>query len=250
MRRLKSFFDKPKNITAIVLIFLCVVISIFRLIADFSYPVSFAIDNIPLAIQPDEITCGPTSVLMVLQKYGLKVNLNQIKKETHTEWFSYDEKRFGMTSPEMIPLSMKKFGVSGKLIVGNLHQLKYHVSQNKPVIVLLRSGKYTWHYVVVIGYDSNCISIADPANGTSYKIPIEDFVSSWNFRTTMQGYAVTNLCFTCKGTGQWTEFNVGPLSFCEVCNGTGFEPDYVGSLVKTAEVFPNSMIVPDKSLTP
>jgi predicted double-glycine peptidase len=228
----------------LLVLFCILVLCVSRLFFDYSHPLSYQIKNFNTVTQPDSISCGPASVLMVLRAYDKDFSLDIVTKHTHTEWFSYDDQRFGMTDPAYIAVALKKLSVPAKKTTGNLIMLKHFVSQNKPVVVLVRSGKYTWHYVVVIGYDPLTIVIADPADGLINTIPAEDFLSSWAFASNMEGYAITGPCFICKGSGLWTQYNLGPLSYCEACNGIGSQPDYVGGLIKTADIYPFTMIVP------
>lgn len=233
------------HIIVVFIIVLCVVVFIYRLNEDYTHPMEFQIGKFPLETQPDDITCGPTSVLMVLRKYGLDTNLDEVKKKTYTEWFSYNGKKFGMTPPENITFAFRKFEFPVKQMFGNEKKLKHFVSQNKPVIVLLRSDKYIWHYVVVVGFTDKDFSIADPANGTIYKISTDDFLNSWSFETNMKGLSVTNFCTLCKGTGKWLEYSFGPIGLCEICNGSGKEIDYMRGLVKAADIYPMTMFVPE-----
>jgi hypothetical protein len=234
-----------KNFIAVLFFVSCVFLFFLRSKKEYSYPSNFQIENFSVFTQPDSITCGPTSVLMVLRKYGIDTTIDAVKKETLTEWFSYDGNHFGMTSPDYIPIALKNFGVPSKLIFGDLAKLKHYVSQNKPIIVLVRSGKNIWHYIVVIGYDRESLTIADPGFGLVYKVPEKMFLESWAFNSTINGKQVVEDCTVCKGSGHWTKYNLGPLSYCEICNGTGKQTDFMGNLVRNAEVYPFTMFIPD-----
>ena len=214
-----------------------------------TFPESHEITGFPLIEQPDQITCGPTSATMVLQCYGVWVSVDEVKNKTKTQWFKHNGKPIGMTSPEYLPVAMTHFSVKSKMTRGDLNRLKYFVSQNKPVIVLLRSGKQYWHYVVVIGYDKSNVIIADPGWGKRRVLPEEHFLGSWNFTTDMQGNPTASVCPSCKGDGRWTDSQWGPLSICPTCDGSGNIPDVLSGLLKTAEVHPHTMIVPSINTT-
>ena len=218
-----------------------VVVPNFR---NHSFVESYKIKEFPLYKQPDQITCGPATVYMVLRFYKLNIDFEDVKESTKTEWISYDKTSIGMTSPDYIRNALYKYKISNNMHVGNIDELKYYVSKNTPVIVLLRSGSKTWHYVVVVGYEKNKIEIADPSNGKRYFLNENIFVDSWRFKKDLYGYDVVEDCFLCKGTGTWFYFNLGPLFICELCSGTGKQPDYVLSSIKNLDVYPETMIVP------
>jgi len=118
-----------------------------------------------------------------------------------------------MTAPDYIPVILKEYGVSAKLRYGRLGKVKHYVSQDRPVIVLLRSGYQTWHYVVVIGYDAEKIIVADPGYGQIEEMPNDHFFMAWDFSGDMDGEKID----------------------CD--------PDWYGILVRLAEVRGNLMII-------
>lgn len=211
---------------------------------DCSHPLFHQIQSFPLIKQPDPITCGPVSALMILKRYGINVNLDEVQDNTKTEWFVYNEQPIGMTSPDYISRTLSQYGVSSKMRTGSLNLLKHHVSKNKPVIVLLRNGEKNWHYVVVIGFNELKVTIADPIGGRKRDMITEDFVGAWEFKTDMYGDSVALKCPICKGSGRWIE-KFGPLGICEICSGSGRQPDYVGVLLRAADIYPFTMIVPE-----
>lgn len=226
-----------------LLIFVGVLIS-QTLFNDSSHPESCQIDSFPLIDQPDEITCGPTSALMVLKFYGKNVTLKQVESETKTEWFEFEDNHVGMTAPEFIPKAMTIFGVKSYRRSGNIDKVKRYISQGKPVIVLVRSSRTTWHYVVVIGYDKDSVTIADPGGGIRWSLPTGDFIGAWQFTTDMQGMSVIKPCKACHGTGRWLSVQYGPLGVCEFCNGTGKETDFPAVALRYSDIYPMTMIVP------
>jgi len=232
-------------------------IYLFWNIGNHEYPSSCELDFVFIE-QPDQITCGPTSATMLLKSYGIDASLEDVKNKTKTEWFKYDGNSIGMTSPEYIPIALKSYGLSARKTRGSLRKVKSLVSQGKPVIVLLRSGLKTWHYVAVIGYDRmptpdpdeyiELVVVADPGYGARRQMTAEVFMGSWDFSTNMKGKSMEQKCGVCKGTGKWTESNFGPLSSCEMCSGTGVGTDVLVELLRAAEVYPQTMIVPSRSI--
>lgn len=169
-----------------MLLFFVVLIN-YEQFASVDYPSSHHIDFSPILKQPDGITCGPTSCAMLLQYYGKDVSIEDAAKNAKTEWFKYGEKSVGMTSPDFVERTVKDFGVPAKLQRSNIGHLKYYVSQNRPTIVLVRSGLNTWHYVVVVGYDEQKITLADPGYGKERIVALDIFMKAWSFTGDLRG---------------------------------------------------------------
>lgn len=194
--------------------------------------------------QPDRITCGPTSVTMVLRRYGKNVTLDEVRKHTKTDWITIKGQKVGLTSPDFIVIAMKEFGVPVTLKSNcNLGDIRYFVSNNRPPIIIVRTAKYLSHYVVVIGYNKNSFILADPC-GERWEIKNEVLNSCWGFMTDTNGEAVSGSCPLCFGTGNILGVNLSPLTFCELCNGTGKMIDLTALIHIWADVYPNTMIIP------
>ena len=201
---------KARLTIAVVVMFGVLVWTINSLV--FPHPSIYMIQNFEYLVQPNDITCGPTSVTMLLRRYGIKVSIDEVEAKTKTQWFWYDGQAVGMTSPEYIPIALKFFGVRATLKRGYLDRLKYYVAQDKPCVVLLRSGDYLWHYVVVIGYDKQSVFVADPGSGQCEQINNQAFEGAWGFTTDMRGEPVKS--------------------------------EWLTDVLRSAEVYPNSMVVP------
>lgn len=234
-----------KKILPYIIIFLgLATMTVPWLMENYDYPPSHEIKGFQYVEQPDGITCGPTSALMVLRRYGKDVTLDEVKSQTKTQWFTYHGKPIGMTSPDYVARAMRHFGVPAKMKHGNMGMLKHYVSQNRPVLCLIRSSDTTWHFVAVTGYDVDRIITADPGPGARVEMRASDFEGAWSFKTDMDGVPTTSPCPACKGTGRFFNIDLGPLLVCDVCGGSGRQPDYVASLLKAADVYPYTMIVP------
>jgi hypothetical protein len=217
---------------------------IFQSQLEYEHPLAYEITPFACESQPDSITCGPTSAAMVLSWYGYPHTCQTVQGYTKTKWFEYDGEEIGMTVPEYIVGAMERLGVETKLRHGKLSQLKHFVSQNKPVIVLVRSGEFYLHYCVVIGFDENYITIADPSGGQRRVLPVKHFLGAWQFSTDLEGTAVGYICPVCNGEGsyEWFNFNVS----CDLCGGNK-RLDPLKTLLKEAGVQPCTMIVPQRS---
>ena len=138
-------------------------------------------------MQKDDISCGPSCASMVLDYYGKFHLYEEIRQEMKTEWFSFNGVKYGLTVPNYMSSTLVKHDVACNTMRGNLKVLENYVSRNKPVICLVRSGRYTWHYVVVIGYSKNNVYIANPASGLLECINKKIFYESWSFYGDLSG---------------------------------------------------------------
>lgn len=150
-------------------------------------PPVYKIENFPLETQPDGITCGPTSCLMVMKYYGHDLTLDKVKAKTKTEWFKHEGQEVGMTDPYYIESAMKALNLPVTLMHGDLKSLKKHISEDKPVIILIRSSRLTWHYVVAIGYTETEVVIADPAYGKTRSVENSILLNAWSFSSDIRG---------------------------------------------------------------
>jgi predicted double-glycine peptidase len=209
-----------KKYLAIVAGVLTLLAVIFGSIPEhFEYPPSHTIQNFPTAQQPDGITCGPTSTTMVLQYYGKDVTLDQVKALTKTHWYGGSGKEVGMTSPDYIVRALKQYGFKAKLKNDNLDEVRYEISQNRPVIVLVRSGKNTWHYMVAIGYNEDKFVFSDPGFGQYLHIENKHFELAWNH----------------DGNCYGEDYRIDSLF--------GKSSDYMKVLLRATEILPKTYIV-------
>jgi len=191
--------------------------------------------------QPDGITCGPTSATMLLHYYSKDVTLDEVKKEALTEWIRFkDGTNFGMTAPDALRVAIHKKGVEARVRRGNIGELKRYVSQNKPVIVLVRSSNTTWHYCVVVGYNEDEVMLADPGYGFIRAINTDRFINCWKFTHDMNGNKCNFECPACGGSGKY----FGIIQ-CDICSGKGTLDPMVLAL-RAADIHSNTMIVPEK----
>ena len=130
---------------------------------------------------------------MVLHFYGKNVTLDQVRKVCWTDLFEYKGKKVGGTHPDRVAPALTRFGVSATKKVGWVDHIKYHVSHGRPVIVLLRSGAFLWHYVVITGYTEDEIIYADPGSGARETIKTDIFKTAWSFDTDMDGVKTNNI---------------------------------------------------------
>jgi len=177
----------PKKIILAIVIFLNQLLAITVMRNPNQFPESYLTTNFPTLEQPDGITCGPTSATMLLNYYGFKTTLSEVKKVTKTHWFTYQSEAIGLTIPTYLDAALDAHGLHAKIETGTIRKLKWYVSKNQLPIVLVRSGQKTWHYIVVVGYDKGNIIIANPGSGTIYPISTKDFNAAWSFTGDLNG---------------------------------------------------------------
>lgn len=230
---------------ALAALLACAALLCFRPATPRSYPVRASAEPFPYYRQPDHISCGPTSARMLLEHYGLYASVDRIKACAKTEWFDLRGYPVGMTSPDYLALALKHLGLPVRLRHADLPSLKAWVSEGRPCVVLLRSGRTTWHYAVVVGYAEAEVVVADPGWGCAVTLPTEHFLGAWDFRTGMGGESVDAPCPACGGTGRWLPEFWGPLSVCDLCGGSGRQPDYHAAALRAADITPRTVLVPD-----
>lgn len=188
--------------------------------------------------QPDGITCGPACDRMVLRYYGMDVNWDDLEKFV---LFSaqYRGDRVGFSTPNGVASGLRKNNLRCRVTRGSISYLKRQVSGGKPVIVLLRSGTEMWHWVVVIGYNSENICFADPFSGTKEWVLTKHFESSWSFKSDMEGNSVGSVCPWCHGNK--TKF----FFPCDVCFGYGYLDPYKDGL-RSAGIYSYTLVIPKK----
>lgn len=177
-------------------------------------PENLILNNFPLVSQSDAISCGPASCSMLLKFYGKNISLEEAKKVAKTKWFNYKGEDIGMTLPPAVSNTLTYFGVKSSVKTGTTEDIKRLIKENRPPIVLMRSRDIGWHYVIVIGYNSKEMIVANPSGGVIHNIPIEIFKKGWDF------------------SGDMYEGNIFP------------EPDLMRKLLWLADVTGNMMIVP------
>jgi hypothetical protein len=209
-----------------------------------SCPAKYEIENFPLFAQPDGVSCGPTSLKMLLKYYGQDHPLEEIRKHTKTDWYMEGDVEIGGTTPEYMEIALEHYGVEATMLTSDMDKLKWYVSQKRPPVAMVRSGDKTWHWVVVTGYTEDTIITSDPGGGEREILGATQFEKAWNFTSDLYGRDVTKSCPACGGDGQIVDW-AGPFGICDVCGGNGKLPDWHSILIELGEAKGYILIVPD-----
>ncbi len=234
--------------------------------------------DFPSYKQPDKISCGPTCCSMVLKYYGKSVGIQTLKRSASTRILKFGDDEVGFTFPTRIETALDSFGVCATAYTGaSAGNIVDFINQNRPPILLVRSSKKTWHYIVASGHRSDGqIYVTDPA-GKCYWIDVDDLNQAWQFDGDLQGHPIRgNRCYLCRGRARlfgtkrstrWRRpaSDCSGLSRCNcelcevrrmsspncfVCGGDGWTRDLWRRLVEQNPVEPvatHTLIVPDYS---
>jgi redox-sensing transcriptional repressor len=187
--------------------------------------------------QPDDISCGPTCIAMVLGYYGKSAGIGPIKTKAGTQWFSaidWNGKpvKFGMTHPNNMVAPLESYGVAADRAKGQgIADIKRCIDSGRPCILLVRSGWDTWHYITAVAYHrtDGLIRIADPGDGKFYNLSESQIATGWRYSGYYGNGHVPGdaKCKPCGGSG-WYQTPKVEFGDCPVCSGSGRAKIVVG----------------------
>jgi ABC-type bacteriocin/lantibiotic exporter with double-glycine peptidase domain len=138
--------------------------------------------KVPLHHQGDK-ECGPTSLAMVLDHYGVDLSRDQVKRDL------YFDKRHGVSLSEMTNFSYWNYGLKANRITdANIGMIEEAITNKTPVLVAYLPTVSIGHWSVVVGYnrDKQVLIINDPSCGCRRGLRYEKFLSWW--RNPVRGY--------------------------------------------------------------
>ena len=138
-------------------------------------PTKAYVKNVPFYPQ-QQFHCGPSTLAMTMNFYGMKLTPNELAKDVFTPG------RKGSFQTEM-KAAVRKRGMLAYELTPELVYLLAEVSVGHPVIILQnKSIKYypIWHYAVVIGYDLNKKQIyLHTGTNKNYAVSMSIFEHTW-----------------------------------------------------------------------
>jgi len=184
----------------------------------------------PVVTQPDSVTCGPTCGAMVLGYYGIEAGVQPLATECGTTVL--EGLGIAMTLPEGLQRGVGQYGLTLEKRKATVQDIPSVIRTGRPVILLVRSGRKTWHYIVVTGFRDTPLAfrIHDPS-GHVYWATAENIAAIWAFSNGMMPisddwrkwleteYIPDDVCGSCGGSGNWTGPDVD--LWCPACKGSG-----------------------------
>ena len=117
--------------------------------------------------------CGPASLKMVLEFYGIKKSEQELARKTGST-------RNRGTSEARLARTARNFGLKVHVKENaNIGDIRKYIAKNIPIIVDWFSPEEAGHYSVVVGIDKKNIYIADPHFGKIRKYEIKWFEERW-----------------------------------------------------------------------
>ena len=130
--------------------------------------------EVPFHHQNTRYSCGPASLKMVLEFFGVHVDERKIAKIAHTN-------KDG---------TKHKYLISTARIEGfycyihdnsTLHEIFHFISIGLPVIVhIVEPTSGEGHYSVVVGFSRKGVILNDPWNGKRFVMGYDKFIENWH----------------------------------------------------------------------
>ena len=131
--------------------------------------------------QSDGSRCGPASIKMVLQYYGIDALEEEISQRCSLTY------ELGCTDFQM-KKAIESYGLSCQIINNSsLEEIEYWLKHHMPVIVdwftpgisPQRGDMPNGHSSVVVGIDRDAITLIDPEDGSIRSIQRDEFLRVW-----------------------------------------------------------------------
>ncbi|MFA6404534.1 MAG: C39 family peptidase [Candidatus Paceibacterota bacterium] len=129
--------------------------------------------KVPFYSQNSNTSCGPASLRMVLEYYGIKkseLELKEISKQ------GKDGTKHGGIIHVIVKSGLYAFVDNDTSIIS----IKDQINNGHPVIInFIEPSNEEGHYAVVIGIDEDNIILNDPWNGEGFTLEIDKFEKRW-----------------------------------------------------------------------
>jgi ABC-type bacteriocin/lantibiotic exporter with double-glycine peptidase domain len=134
------------------------------------------IPNVPF-IPQEESRCGPAALTMALNYWGAKVSEEEVASETYLPALR------GSLISDLRTFAERK-GFRATSYSSSLDDLRYHISKNEPLILLLDLGRGYYqkpHYILAVGFhEGRGVLIAHSGRNGNQVIPYDKLISQWS----------------------------------------------------------------------
>ncbi|WP_353683513.1 C39 family peptidase [Thermodesulfovibrio sp. 3907-1M] len=138
-----------------------------------AYAQEYIISSVPF-FPSEDFQCGPASLAMVLNFWGLRITPEEIAKDI------YSKTARGTADFDMLIFAEKK-GFKASQYSGNIEDIKEKIKAQKPLIVMTDEGFWfykKYHYMVIVGFDKHSI-IVNSGTEQYKRIDFESFAKKW-----------------------------------------------------------------------
>jgi ABC-type bacteriocin/lantibiotic exporter with double-glycine peptidase domain len=132
---------------------------------------------VPFYKQDKHYTCGPASLQMTLQFFGLRISEEELARLAKTS-------HAGTAHADLV-CAARELGFHCYVNAdAQLEEIKYFLNLGLPVVVnYVEPTDEDGHYAVAIGYTKNKIVLHDPWNGPNFTLSQEEFLRRWHDST-------------------------------------------------------------------
>ena len=143
----------------------------------------FYVYEVPYVRQNDTYWCGPASLTMVLNYWGVNVTQEEVAVEIY-------DPATNLTHISEMRSYPQEHGFKTEELNGSINHLKKWISKGSPLIVLQKFSLQNayGHYRVIVGYDDEkeLVITFDPILGSNYNITYTEFTELWKPGSTFQ----------------------------------------------------------------
>ena len=141
---------------------------------------------IPHQMQPDNYSCGPTCLAMVLDFFGKDYERDDLLELCDTQ------PKKGTDNKALVAAAHAHGLCAHESENASLLNLKQHLHEKAAVIVnYFNPRSNVGHFAVVQGLDDTHVYLSDPKNGDGYSLHHDMFLSLWHNHTkTLEAWMV------------------------------------------------------------
>lgn len=125
--------------------------------------------------QPNNYSCGPICLEMVLAYFRIETNYDELTKLTKVHSVH------GTDNDEMIKVLKFKGLAATEKTEADIADITEALDKGWPVIInYVNPESGIGHYAVIKGYSEDILTLADPKNGDNYTISFKKFLNHWS----------------------------------------------------------------------